>query len=212
MASTANASETVNENAREWGLLAFEDPRLAVPAARPLWAAEACGWVIGAVAKPAFDREDAFDLGKLCRFATLRSSEAAQHLLLSDGLRSIRLDVTGAPIAAGEVGLSFTLAGLKSLERPMIIISRLRSLAISGGFASSLYSSSQRTRRLVLMLRAFDAWRSGASHADVAEALLSNRLERRGWRIHSPSLRSQAQRLMRASRAMAENGYRGLLL
>lgn len=198
-------------SALDWGLNAFEDPRLAAPLARPIWAAPGHGWIVRAIATRSRDGEDVLDLNELAGFARLARSGAAQHLLLSDGRRSIRLDVTGDDLEASPVRLSYLLRGLEDLARPLLVLERLRSLILQKRFVSSLYPPVRRARREVMLLRAFDAIGSGASQADMAELLLSRRFERRSWRIHSPSLRSQAQRLARASREMASGGFWDLL-
>jgi hypothetical protein len=197
--------------APRWNLHAFADPRLAAPLARPLWAAPACGWVVRTIATRGRDGEDVLDLKELAGFATLTRSPAAQHLLLSDGRRSIRLDVIGDELEGSPVKLAYLLHGVEDLARPLLVLERLRSLILQKRFVSSLYPPVRRARREVMLLRAFDAIQAGASQADIAELLLSRRFERRSWRIHSPSLRSQAQRLVRASRAMASGGFWDLL-
>jgi hypothetical protein len=61
------------------------------------------------------------------------------------------------------------------------------------------------------MLRAYDALAAGASQREIAAVLLDGDARRDRWRIHSPSLRSRAQRLAACARAMGEGGYRALL-
>lgn len=199
------------ERALPWGLHRFEDPRLPAPYARPIWTASAHAWVLGAVAERSTDGADSFLLESVGTLARIAISKGAQHLLLSDGYRSIRLDVSGAPLTRSPVRLSFELAGLRSLERPLLIIRRLRSLALCHRLAISLHPPVHRAQRLVNLLRAFDALQAGASQADIASEMLSDKLERRRWRVRSPSLRSRAQRLARAARHMAGGQFWNLL-
>ena len=61
------------------------------------------------------------------------------------------------------------------------------------------------------MLRAYDAIRSGVTQREIASALLSKEAEEGRWRVQAPTLRSRAQRLVKAARFMAEGGYSSLL-
>jgi len=196
--------------ARAFQLHAFEDPRLEALDARPLWCAAAYPWVVPARAVRATPGPDAFELARLARFARIVTSGGTQHVLPADGRRSIRLDVSGAALGDGPVRLTFQLAGIWSLEPPLLVLRRLRSLMLGNRFAPSLDGAGVQARA-VLLLRAFDALLAGATHADLAEVLLSSALDRNRWRVHAPSLRSRAQRLARAARRMAAGGFWALL-
>jgi len=200
------------DDARIWGLHRFEDPAEPFPIARPVWTSERHDWVVTAQAHRAGDQDrDVLDLARLGRFAKSIDDEGVARLLLSDGYRSIRLDISGAPPASGRLALSYSIYGIRRLLKPLTVLGRLRSLAMTGRFAQSLYPSAQRSRRLVLLLRAFDALEAGATHADLAYMLLAGNFERESWRIRSPSLRSRAQRLAREARRMAAGGFWTLL-
>lgn len=205
------SARTREDRALEWRLHAFEDPRLQAPNARPIWAASGHNWVIGATAERSAPGEDSFALDQFASLARIVVSDGAQRLLLSDGYRSIRVDVTGAPLTSSPVRLSFELAGIRSLERPLLVLRRLRSLALRGRFAASLHPPVAQARRLVTSLRAFDALQAGASHSDIAAGILSSNLDRRRWRVHSPSLRLRAQRLAQGARRMADGQFWHLL-
>ena len=204
-------SSNGNDRAGKWRLHRFEDPRLEAPAARPVWTACGHHWVIRAAAERSFHDADSFELHRFERFARLVVSNETQHLLLTDGYHSIRLDVTGARLGSSPVRLSFELGGIRSLERPLLVLRRLRSFVPRGRFAASLHPPFQQARRLVTLLRAFDALEAGASQADIAAQILSNTLQRRRWRVQSPSLRSRAQRLAQGARRMADGQFWRLL-
>jgi hypothetical protein len=206
----ARGSSSEDET-RIWHLHRFEDPRLCSIEARPVWAASAHAWVVSAIARRTRLDADCLDLGQLGRLGKLVRSSRWQHLLLSDGRRGIRLDVAGAALAGGPARLSFDIAGIDGLGRPLLVLRRLRSLVANGRFCPSLHARFAQAHRQVKLLRAFDALQAGAGHADIASAILAPRLERRRWRVHSPSLRSQAQRLARAARRMADGGFWDLL-
>lgn len=205
------ATAAEEPKALEWHLHRFEDPRLDAFRARPVWAASKHKWVVNARAAAAADGDDIFELGRLQPFASLIASPRGDRLLLSDGRCSIRLDAIGASLSGSPVQLSFELCGIRGLDRPLLVLRRLRSLAISGRFIDSLYPPVRRARRHILLLRTHDALAAGASQADLAERLLSSNFERRGWRVHSSSIRLQAQRLVRVARRMANGQFWNLL-
>jgi hypothetical protein len=200
-----------DNRALRWNLHAWEDPRLPASIARPVWVSAAHPWVLKASASALSIDRDCLDIAELAEFAKIIHSAGAQRLLLSDGYHCIRLDVSGASLEASPVQLSYALSGIRDLRRPLIVLQRLRSFVISGCFRSGVFTRFKPSPRIVRLLRAFDALRAGASHADIAEVLVTSDLHRRCWRIHSPSVRSQAQRLAHAARRMAAGKFWQLL-
>jgi hypothetical protein len=196
----------------DFGLIAFEAPALAVPEARPLWAVTAHPLVLAAEPDGRCGPDDTFDLQSLRGLARLVARDGREHLLLSDGLRAIRLDAPPGTFSAGRVCLRYRLFGLASAELPLLTLRRLIALCATGGFARSLHRPEARARRWVLMLRTSDALAQGASQRQIAESLFSRSTSEPCWRIREGSVRSQVQRLVRSARAMAARGYRKLLL
>ena len=197
---------------QDWGLEAFESPDLAAPLARPLWSRHAHPWVLSAHAEAACSPADAFDLEPLAHLARIvRSACGAEHVLFSDGLRTVRLDVLAGSLPAGRLQLRYVLAGFGSAEKPLLTLRRLMAVRKTGRFSRSLHCPESRAKRWVLMLRGWDGQVAGADQREIAEVLLSRRAGEPRWRSESPSLRSQAQRLARGARAMAAGGYRELL-
>lgn len=197
--------------AESWGLHAFEAPGVAAPAARPVWRAEIDPYVLGVEAGPA-SSPDVFGLERFAAYSTLVSRpDGPEHLLISDGLRAIRLDVLAGSIAGGAVVLRYRLAGLASAERPVLTLRRLLAFSKTGWFCRSLHPLEARAKRWVLMLRASDALSAGADQREIAAVLLSPDAGEPRWRTHSPSLRSRAQRLVRSAREMESGGFSTLL-
>jgi hypothetical protein len=167
--------------------------------------------VLSADAEPAGELADAFDMTSLDRLATIITGATGEHLLLCDGFRSIRLDIERGSLIAGPVRLCHRLCGLDSAERPLLTLRRLIALWRGGRFAASLHPRDVRARRHILALRAHDALASGAGQREIAATLLDPDAAAALWRVAAPSLRSQAQRLIRLARSMAAGGYRSLL-
>lgn len=200
------------EPPERWGLHRFERPNAAVPEARPIWCAAVHPLVLRIDAIP-FQDEDSFDLVRFASVSTLHSGpDGREHLLISDGLRAIRIDALAGSLAAGPVELRYRIGGLSSAERPLLSLQRLLALWRRGRFCRSLHPREAKAWRWVLMLRAHDALEVGANQREIALELLSSSAARERWRVEEPSLRSQVQRLVRNARRTALGGSRGLLL
>ena len=200
------------ETPERWGLHRFERPELALPGARPVWCSAVHPYVLTVEAGPP-ESDDVFDLERLAAITTLvMAANGREHLLISDGFQAIRIDVLAGTVAAGPVELRYRLAGFASAERPLQTLRRLVALWRTGRFCRSLHPRDTRARRWILMLRAHDALAAGADQRDIAAELLSAEAGERRWRSHCPSLRSQAQRLVRSARRMASGGFFELLL
>lgn len=194
-----------------WGLHAFAPPDVAVPEARPVWCAEVHPYVLMVEAGPP-DGDDAFDIERLRALSTLvAGADGREQLLISDGRRAIRIDVLAGTVVSGPVVLRYRLAGLASAERSVLTLRRLLALWRTGQFCRSLHPREVRAQRWLLMLRAHDALAAGAGQRDIAKVLLSAEAGEARWRSRSPSVRAQAQRLVRGARRMASGGYLELL-
>lgn len=199
------------EAPERWGLHAFEPPAATIPEARPIWRADVHPYVLGVEASSA-DGGDLFDFDRFSPIATLITAAGdREHLLISDGLRTIRIDVLAGSIAAGPAELRYRLGGLASAERPVLTLRRLLGLWRTGGFCRSLHHDESRAKRWLLMLRTHDARSAGADQREMASVLLSAEAGEPLWRSRSPSLRSQVQRLVREARRTASGGYLNLL-
>jgi hypothetical protein len=197
-----------------FGLVAFEPPGLAVPDARPVWHSATYPYVLGVRAAPAMARQgepDLFDPRHVRALARLIERDGAQHLLLSDGLRCIRLDGPAGTFRDGPVCLSFAVCGIASAEPRLLTLRRFLALCRAGRFSRGLHRAEMRARRWILMLRAWDATAAGATQRDIAETLLRPSAGGPRWRTREPSARSQAQRLVRSARALVAGGYRAFL-
>jgi hypothetical protein len=194
----------------EFGLVRFEPPNLGVPYARPLWRDDADAHVLG-VERARDGAEDSFELDAFRGLATLVTDGSAEHLLLSDGFRSVRLDAAPGVFSAGAVRLRYRIEGLASAEPALLTLRRLLALCRTGRFARSLHPQESKARRWILMLRAWDALADGADQRLIARELFSRSAGEPSWRIREPSVRSRAQRLVRSARWLGNCGYRALL-
>lgn len=197
--------------ARRWGLHAFEWPCRSGLTARPVWSADLHPYVLAVHANGAVASANAFRLDRVRDCASLvTGSVGHEHLLISDGLRTIRLDVIEGSVTGSPVKFQYQLGGFEAAEKSLLALRRLLALWRTGHFPSTLYPQEARARRWLLMLRAYDALAAGADQREIAAQLLSRTSLEPRWRSDVPSLRSQVQRLVRGARAMAVN-YRALL-
>lgn len=192
-----------------FGLHRFEDPRVGIPDARPIWTASKMQSVIVAEAARCTAGDDSFFLGSLSNFATFASTGCCEHILLSDGLSMVRLDVAGASPRSGPVTLRYELKGLVTTRTAIPSLLAFLHLARNGSFQQRRPSSNM--PRQILFLRACDALASGASQREIASILLSDDAAQGRWRINHSSLRSRVQRLCKSAALMAHGGFWQLL-
>ena len=190
--------------ARDWGLVRFEDPDAGVPDARPIWSDLRHPGVLRCDAEKGERENDLVDLDH--PLVTGAHEGPLLHCCVSDGLRTLRLDVDLAGTCAGQVQLHYHLSGIASLDRPLATLGRLRRFVRTGRIPSEPGNAHHRAR-MILQLRAFDAFQAGASQRDLARTLLDPSMRARGWRIDQPHLRSRSQRLIKSAQAMASGGY-----
>ena len=107
----------------QWGLHAFEPPELAVPGARPVWRLDVHPYVLPAYSAPG-SGGDILDLGRLAPLCRLvAGSGGGQHLLICDGLRSIRIDIIGGTVGT-RVRLRYLISGFETAEKPLVTLRR----------------------------------------------------------------------------------------
>jgi hypothetical protein len=211
IAAAAGTALGTRRSAAHFGLVDFEPPQLTLPDARPLWTSGVHPYVLHVTRCGEAGASDAFELQRFSAIATLVTREQSEHLLLSDGFRTLRLDGPPGTFVAGPVSLRYMLQGVAAAERPLLTLRRLLALCRSGSFPRSLWPRETRARRWILMLRAYDALATRADQREIARHLLSPTAGEPRWRSRESSVRSQAQRLVRSARAFAAGRYRALL-
>jgi hypothetical protein len=209
--AAAGASRGADRAAARFGLVDFEPPELTAPEARPLWSSKIHPYVLHVTRGGDSGAGDAFELDRFGAIATLVTREQNEHLLLCDGLRTVRLDGRAGTFGDGPVCLRYKLHGVAAAERPLLTLRRLVALCCSESFPNSLWQREPRARRWILMLRACDALAAGADQREIAQELLSPTVSEPRWRSRESSVRSQAQRLVRSARVFSGGRYRLLL-
>jgi hypothetical protein len=190
-----------------FGLIDYENPAYNAATARPMWArsvdpAVLIADVLDLDPAPA----DAFNLLKLATLAKVRVGTARwEHLLLSDGVHGIRLDIATGSVVGSPTFLAYRLHGQESTKAPVETLRRLTALVQKLSFSASLFPPERRTERWILELRAADAIASGATAHDIANNLYPALTAERRWRVASYAARRRVQRLVARAREQRDD-------
>lgn len=192
--------------AAKWGLHAFEDPRRS-SAARPLWLASHDRSVLRSSAVKACDELDSFSLEKIQAVATVGLAGQECRLLLCEGAHAVRIDVDGHQILTSPVHLQFRICGFEMARQSVRTWERLKQLMRRESLPPLLWRGFQARQRQLLLLRTFDALEAGATQRQIAAELIRTEAAIARWRAINPSLRSQAQRMVKGARLCAQGRF-----
>lgn len=155
---------------------------------------------------------DAFDIRRFDRLATvLRCPDGYEHLLLSDGVHHLQMEVKAGSLLDGPVRLRYELTGFKHVEAKTLTLRRLLLLLRLGRFPLGLYPPERRARRWLMTLQAYDSVQAGATHREIAATLFGERVVKEDWCSRSDYLRLRVQRLVKTANNLVTGGYRDLL-
>ena len=184
------------------GLLAWLDPSLAAPAARPMWDSKTDPSVLdGHPSGEAADRRDLLDIRELASFVSVEIDEShTEHWLLSDGHWAVRLDLHDGTLLGGPILVEQRLTGLRAAAHRLDALRRLIALSARGDLPVSLRPRERRAAQWILELRVGDAIMGGAGQQEIARELFSSSIAPRRWRLESASYRLRVQRLVRVAR------------
>lgn len=196
----AVASGTSNPDS--FGLVAFADPDLSAPDARPIWAPKTDPQVLESyVHGYASEAADQFDIRALADFVSVEiSDDATEHWLLSNGRWFVRIDLHDGTLLGGPLVLDHRMRGLASAEPKICALRQLVALSRCGELPAGLQPKEVRAPRWVLELRTADGIAAGATQHEMASSFFGQSVSADRWRIESPSYRLRIQRLARAAR------------
>jgi hypothetical protein len=186
------------------GLIAWIDPAIAAPRARPIWSVSIDPSVLaGRPARHMVQREaagDSFDILTVAPLVSVEISAHAEHWLLSDGHWAIRLDLHDGTLLGGPLLIEHRLTGLQSLGPRLAALRQLAALAQKGKLPASLMPRERRAAQWILELRVADALQAGASQREMAQRLFGSAVASDRWRLESNAYRLRIQRLVRRAR------------
>jgi hypothetical protein len=194
-----------------FGLERYEHPGIAVPEARPIWGDNVSRDVIRAhVSDPFAASMDRVDLRLLSNFVTVAiGADEVEHVLLTDGTHSIRIDVVVGTLIGCPAALTYLLHGISGLKGPIGALERLRLLITTGRFSPPSTRSIDRRRRWIDELRVADALAEGHNQQRIARALFGGAVATQRWRIESAPHRRRVQRLAATARWRLRDPLRG---
>ncbi|MEO7688347.1 MAG: DUF2285 domain-containing protein [Sphingomonas sp.] len=197
-----------------FGLVRFEDPARDAIIARPFWHAGVDPAVLRGEVVTSGSR-DLFDLALLPHLVTSIAprllGEVSEHILVSDGLRSVRIDLAAGGPADLPAAVRWHIDGLRDAGPQLLALRQLVALSRSGQFSKSLHRPERRARRWIEMLRVHDAIAAGVTHRDIAGALFDVDVSGTGWRAAAGSWRLRVQRLAAGARECIAMGPAGWL-
>lgn len=207
------AAPTTADALQPWGLHFRRCTGSSVESETAFWRAEVNPSVLPVEAQPASaPSDDAFDIREFHHSViVLQTAEQTEHVLLSDGIHHIQIEVRRGSVLDGPVKLRYDLAGSLQIEPKLIVVQRLLALQRLGRFPRSLYPTDHRAQRWRMALRALDGSRAGATHREIATALWGEEAVSRDWRDGSDYLRARVRRTIDIGETLAQGGYRRLL-
>ncbi|RWN64370.1 MAG: DUF2285 domain-containing protein [Mesorhizobium sp.] len=176
----------------------------------PLW----CGHVLPVIAEQlsASSTRAPFELSALqCRATVLLAPDKRQHVLLRNAEHTLQLAVSGGDI------LHPVYLETEAIWPAMLSKHRLRALECLNALSlgqhppARLFPPEKRGSRLTFVLRALDGSLAGASHRELAEALIGHRRVHADWRDPRDHLRDRIRRAVSRGRALMNGGYRDFL-
>ncbi|RWP56732.1 MAG: DUF2285 domain-containing protein [Mesorhizobium sp.] len=176
----------------------------------PLW----CVHVLPVIAEQlsASSVTSPFELSALpCRATVLLAPDEGQHVLLRNAEHTLQLAVSGADILHPVCLRTEAIWPAKLLRHRLRALECLNALSVGQRLPARLFPREKRGPRLNFVLRALDGSRAGASHRELAEALIGQRRVDADWRDPRDHLRDRIRRAVSRGRALMNGGYRDLL-
>lgn len=137
--------------------------------------------------------------------------QSGEHVVLSDGLRRIRIDVKNGDLSHGPVVLMFLIEASRSAPCNVMPLRRALEVIARGRFPANMFPPQPRAQRALALLRVHDAVADGATHREIAEALFGRDRVKLAWKGVSDSMRSQVRRMVSAARVLSAGAYQGML-
>lgn len=133
--------------------------------------------VLEAKTQPAMAGDpDALDLFALPVSVAIFDDGEAEHVLIADGLRHLRLQLHGARISRGPVRLSFAVPSLRHIPPKVLLLRRLSALWRLHRLPRPLFPVDPVVMRWVRALQALDARQAGAGQREIVIAVLGPKM------------------------------------
>lgn len=177
------------------------------------WCSRQCPHVLPVIAEKALSPETlSFDLATLpCRAKLVITADGRQHVMLRDAHRDLQLVVGGADVLR-PVRLSVDAIWLADRTRQHLnALECLNALYATGQLPHRLFPPEARAGRLRFVLQALDGSLGGASHREIATALLGQQRVQADWTDPRNHLRDRIRRAVWRGQMLMDRGYRDFL-
>ncbi|QGX80593.1 DUF2285 domain-containing protein [Mesorhizobium japonicum R7A] len=184
------------------------------PDAAVFWCSRQCPHVLPVIAKKALSPETlSFDLARLpCRAALMITADGRQHVMLRNAHRDLQLVVEGAEVLR-PVRLSVdAIWPADRMRQHLNALECLNAFHATGQFPDRLFPPEARASRLRFVLQALDGSLGGASHRQIAMALLARQRVQADWTDPRNHLRDRIRRAVRRGHMLMDRGYRDFLV
>jgi len=179
------------------------------------WCPRRCAHVLPVVAEQpsASPTESLFDLAALsCRATVLLGPDERQYVHLRNAQHTLQLAVSGADILQPVCLRAEAIWPAALLKHRLWGLECLNTLCLDGELPARLFPPERRGARLTFVLRALDGSLAGASHREIAEALIGERRVQSDWTDPRDHLRDRIRRAVSRGRALMNGGYKDFLV
>lgn len=128
------------------------------------------------VSKAQADNPRSFNLQVMPFSIAVLRDENTEHVLITEGLRQLRLELQGATVLEGPVSLRFRIPALSHIPPKVLSLRRLFALWRSQRLPPRLFVADPVVKRRIRALRALDARHAGASQRDMVIAFFGKRM------------------------------------
>ncbi|EHK54581.1 hypothetical protein MAXJ12_24447 [Mesorhizobium alhagi CCNWXJ12-2] len=150
-----------------------------------------------------------FDLATLpCRATVLLSGAGCQHVLLRHADRHFQLVVSGESVLLPVRLHIDAIWPAQQLKPRLRALECINSLVADGRLPKTLFPPEARGDRLRFVLQALDGSLAGASHREIAEALIGEPRVQADWNDPRDHMRDRIRRAIHRGHALMNGGYR----
>ena len=144
------------------------------------------------------------------RLFGVRDDDGTEHVVLSDGVCRIALDVRKGTLFDGPVSLGIDLINSNQSKRQLTQLHRLLAAVADPSGKIPACHTIPANRKIVAALRVADGLATGASHRELAIALYGTERVAADWLGISDALRSQVRRLVKSAQYFNGGGWRDI--
>ncbi len=178
-----------------------------------LWRRAACGGVlpVAALVQPSDGTSRQLDFARMQCRVTVHRDDDVQHVLFSDGGRSLQLEVRGVRPLDNAMLLTPALPICKLAASRLLGVKRLSDLTTHGQLRPALYPKDRRAPRLMRVAQALDGWLDEATHREIGSAVFGTARVEHDWNHPGGHMRDQVRRAIGYGRTLMDGGYQRFL-